>query len=190
MLVGRRVGPEHPRGHDEVGLVLDQRLEHGRDLGRVVLAVGVEGDAVLRAQLDAEGVTHPQGVAVAQVLAQHEGHGAAVLGDLGGLVLAAVDHDQRGDGQTAGLGRHFVEDGADVVLLLVGADEADDGGELQVGVAQVELPARLLDDAARHVRVGVDGGTRGGAPSGAQSDRGVAKTWRTRGSKCESGLVG
>ena len=40
--------PEPPRGDDEVGLVVDQRLEHDRDLGRVVLAVGVEGDHVPR----------------------------------------------------------------------------------------------------------------------------------------------
>ena len=67
---------------------------------------------------------------------------------------------------------------------------ADDRGELQVGVARVELLARRLDDAARAVGVGVDAGARGGAARRTQSDRGVAKTWRTRGSKCESGLVG
>ena len=39
-------------------------------------------------------------------------------------------------------GGHGGQHGADVGLLLVGADEPDDGGELQVGVARVEVPAR------------------------------------------------
>ena len=40
------------------------------------------------------------------------------------------------------------------------------------------------------IRVGVNAGAGGGAAWGAQNEWGVAKTWRTRGSKCESGLVG
>ena len=66
--VGGGVAPEHPGGDDEVCLVFDQGLEHDRDLGGIVLPVGVEGDDEAGPQLHAQGVAHPQRVAVAQVL--------------------------------------------------------------------------------------------------------------------------
>ena len=132
---------EDTRGHDEVRRVVDQRLEHDGDLGRIVLPVGVQRDDELRAELDAERVADAQGVAVPEVLAQDEGHRAGVLGDLVGLVAAAVDHDEGGHRQAAGLRGHGGQDGADVVLFLVGADEAHDRGELHVGIARVELLA-------------------------------------------------
>ena len=40
------------------------------------------------------------------------------------LSLAAVDDDEGGHREAARLGRHRVQHGADVVLLLVGADRA------------------------------------------------------------------
>ena len=52
--VRRLVHAEAARGHHEVGFVVHERLQHLRQLGRIVLAVGVEGDHVLRAQ----GLTH------------------------------------------------------------------------------------------------------------------------------------
>ena len=57
-------------------------------------------------QLDAQGVAHAQRVAVTEVLAQHEGDGAGVLGHLVRPVVAPVDHDERRDRQAARLGRH------------------------------------------------------------------------------------
>ena len=79
---------------------------------------------------------------------------------------------------------------ADVVLLIEGTDQAHGGGDLEVRIAAVELEARRLDDAARRLGVGVDGGAGDRAAPGAQSDFGVAKIWRTNGSKWESGFVG
>ena len=91
--------PEHPRGHDEVRLVVDEGLEHDRDLGRVVLAVGVEGDHVLRAQLDAERVADPQRVAVARgSRCSTKVTAPESLATWSVLSLAAVDDDERGDG--------------------------------------------------------------------------------------------
>ena len=181
---------EHPGGHHEVRLVVDQRLQHGRDLGGVVLAVGVQCDDVLRPELDAQGVAHPQRVAVAEVLGQHVGHGAGVLGHLVGLVGASVDHDEGRDREPTGHGRHGGQHRADVGLLLVGADQADDRRQLQVWVALVEFLACRRDDAARLLGIRMNGGAGRRAVARAQNVLGVAKTWRTSGSKCERGLVG
>ena len=75
-----------------------------------------------------------------QVLAEDEGQRPGVLGDLVGPVAAPVDHHQRRHGQAAGLRGHGGQDGADVVLFLVGADETHDRGQLHVGMARVEVP--------------------------------------------------
>ena len=97
--------------------------EHGRHLGRVVLAVGVEGDHVAGAVGRGQPVAEPQGRALAQVDRQHAGVDPGVEGHLGGAVGAAVDHHQGGDLEVADEGRHGLQHVADVVLLLVGGDE-------------------------------------------------------------------
>ena len=141
--VRRGVLPQAPGRHDEVGLVVDQGLQHDRDLRRVVLTVGVERHHELRSELDGQRIPHPERVAMAEVLREHEGDRTGLGAPRVGVVVAAVDDHHRGQRQAAGLGRHGIEHGADVVLLLEGADEADDGGELQVGVPRHELLARL-----------------------------------------------
>ncbi len=83
---------------------------------------------------------------MAEVDGEHEGDGAAVQGNLVGGVVAAVDHHHRGHRQPAGLGRDGPEDFAEVVLLLVGADEGYHRGEGQVGIPAVEVLATQPDD--------------------------------------------
>ena len=65
--VGRLVHAEPAGGDDEVGRVVEQRLEHGRHFARVVLAVGVEGDHVAGAVGGGQLVAQAQGGALAQV---------------------------------------------------------------------------------------------------------------------------
>ena len=52
--------PSTREADHEVGLVVDERLEHDRDLGGVVLTVGVERDDELGAELDAQRVPDAQ----------------------------------------------------------------------------------------------------------------------------------
>ena len=138
--IGRCVLPEDAGSDDEVRGIVDQRLQHHRNFGWVVLAVRIECDDVLRAELDAQRIADAEGVAVPEVLLQYEGQCAGVLGDLVGLVTPAVDHDERRHRQAARLRRHGRQYGTDIVFLLVRADEPDDGGELHIRVPRIELP--------------------------------------------------
>ena len=172
--IGGRIASEHPRGHDEVRLVVDEGLEHDRDLLRIVLAIGIQGDHVLRPQLHAQRVPDPQRIAVTEVLAQYERDCARLPGDLACLVAPAVDDDERSDREPTRLRRHGRQHRTDVGLLFICANEADDGRQLEVGVPRVELAARLLYDAPCVLGIGVDTGARGRAAEDTQSDAG----WR------------
>ena len=65
--VGRLVGAESAAGDDEVALVGQDGGEHLRDLGRVVLAVGVEGHDIGGAQGGGQLVADLEGHALAHV---------------------------------------------------------------------------------------------------------------------------
>ena len=83
-----------PRADYEVRLVIDERLEHGGDLRRVVLAVRVGGHNELGTQFDAERIAHAEGVAVAEVLRQDERDGAGVERHLVGVIIPSIDDDE------------------------------------------------------------------------------------------------
>ena len=82
----------------------------------------------LRSELDGQGIAHPERVAMPEVLREHEGDRTGLQRDAVGVVVAAVDDHHGRDRQAARFERHGAEHGADVVLLLVRAEQADDGG--------------------------------------------------------------
>ena len=91
-------------------------------VGRVPLAVAVQGADVLGAALPGDPVAEPERDAVAAVSRQGADQRAVPLRDLGGVVGAAVVDDQQRDRHVGDLLRHLVQDGADVVRLVVGGD--------------------------------------------------------------------
>ena len=93
--VGGGVNAKPTRRQDEVGLVIDQRLEHHRYLGRIVLPIGIERDHIVGPELDAEPIADPQRHAVAEVRREHEGECAVLERDLCSSVCATVHDDQR-----------------------------------------------------------------------------------------------
>ena len=181
------VDPEPAGGDDEVGRVVDERAEHRLDLGRVVLPVGVERDDVAGAGADAEVVADPQRDAVAEVDGEDERHRTALDRHPVGGVVPAVDDDDWRHREPARLGRDPFEHVAEVVLLLVGADEGDDRCQREVRVASVEVFSSKVDDEALE---GAQAVLLTVGDARHQRLWGWSKTWRTAGSKWASGFVG
>src|SRR3954453_5700998 len=104
--------------------------EHGRDLVRVPLHVGVERDDEPAAELADQLVAEPQRDAVAAVAIEPGEVDTVVLGDhLSGAIAAAVIDHEDGDRQPAGDRGNRVQHGADAVLLVVGGDQRHDRGK-------------------------------------------------------------
>src|SRR5579875_858221 len=147
----------HPaRPGDEIGLALDDRGEQGLDLHRVVLAVGVRGDDVLRAALARNPVAEPERGTLPAVDRDVADDGASRVGLLGGGVGAAVgDHDHL-RGHPAHRAGQRLDDRADRAFLVVGGDHQRDGGKLggALAVAVGKRPQGVSVDR-RVRRVGV-----------------------------------
>ncbi len=141
--------PEHPRPEDEVGFVGEDRLEQSGDVGRVPLAVGVEGDDVLGAVLARDPVSEPKRRSLPGVPIERRDVDVMVARDLRGLVGASVVDDERVDGKSAGLPRHCVEDCADRLLLVERRDDDDDGSEPQPVVTLGERAGRTVGRSRR-----------------------------------------
>src|SRR5579875_1487845 len=147
----------HPaRPGDEIGLALDDRGEQGLDLHRVVLAVGVRGDDVLRAALARNPVAEPERGTLPAVDRDVADDGASRVGLLGGGVGAAVgDHDHL-RGHPAHRAGQRLDDRADRAFLVVGGDHQRDGGKLG-GALAVAVGKRLqgvsVDRRVRRVGV-------------------------------------
>ena len=90
------VAAEKPRALHVVGLVGHDRADEGRQLGRVMLAVGVHRDHDLGAESRGDREAAAQRVALPEVaaVAADDRAGVACLG--GGVVAAAVVDDDRG----------------------------------------------------------------------------------------------
>ncbi len=96
-------------------------LEEARDLGRVMLAVGVQGDD--RGGPGIQGVAEAgaQGRALARVWDLAQDRGTGRLGRIGRVVgRPVIDHDDRQVGDRSG------HDRTDPRALLVGRDERED----------------------------------------------------------------
>ena len=83
-------------------------------------------------------VAEPEGDAVPAVGRQRADERAVPLRDLAGVVGAAVVDDQQRHRYVGDLLRHLVQDGADVLRLVVGRDHDDQGLKLQVRVGAGE----------------------------------------------------
>ena len=131
---------ELPGAGHEVRLAGHHGRQHGRHLGRVVLAVRVGGDDVGGAALPGDPVAEPQRGALAAV-DRHVGDHGAGLRRLGrGAVGAAVGDHDGGRDQPAHLGGQGLDDRPDGPGLVVGRDHDRDrreaGHALAVGVDQ------------------------------------------------------
>jgi hypothetical protein len=133
------VHPEAARGDDEVGRVVEQGLDHGAQLGRVVLAVGVQGDHVPGAEVGGQLVADAEGGTVAQVDRQHAGEHPGLEGHTGRVVGPPVHHHQSRHLEVADQRGHGLQHVADVGFLLVGGDDRHHRPEAEVGVALLEV---------------------------------------------------
>ena len=143
--IAERVGvlslAELAGAEDEVRLAALHDRDHRGQVGRVPLAVAVEGGDVLRAALAGDPVAEPERDAVAAVGRQRADQRAVPLGDLRrGVGTAVVDHEQR-HRHVGDLLRNFVQDGADVVGLVVSGDDDDQRLKLEVRVCAWRRPA-------------------------------------------------
>ena len=97
--VAERVGvlglAELAGADDEVRLAALHDRDHGGQVGRVPLAVAVQGGDVLGAALARDPVAEPERDTVTAVRGERADQRAVALGDLGGRVGAAVvDHQE------------------------------------------------------------------------------------------------
>ena len=111
--------------------------EEGRDLGRVVLAISVEGESPVVAGLERMTEPRAEGRTLARVRPLLEDLGAGLARHAGGGIGRAVVHHE--DGEMLG-GRS--NDGRDPWLLVVGGDQGQHAGRYLGGVTHARsLPS-------------------------------------------------
>ena len=150
----------HPsRADDEVRLVRDDRLDQAVHLGRVVLAVGIEGHDDIDAEPLGDEVAGLEGGALAAVDRVADDVGALRPGDVGRPVAGAIVDDQDVGGQAGHLRRHLGQDAGQAVGLVERRD-ADEDPAPGLAAGGLELRRRQRPDEAAHPLVRAIGPTQ------------------------------